>query len=305
MISVVITTCKRDPSIVNRAIESVLSQTFTNWELIVVDDSPSFYPRRTEIKRMVEGLSRYNVRYIAHDQNFGACKARNTGLSEAQGEYIAYLDDDDEWVSTKLEKQIKKFEQSSKNTALIYCGYLTKFPTGGYKTVSLCLQRGKVFDQLILKNFIGGTYFPLIKTEALHEIKGFDERMQSAQDFDVWLRLASKYEVDYVNEPLVIYHICHGEQISGNPVRKLNGLRCLYQKNQNYLDSQPAAYHISRLNLANYEAWNGNLKNAFKLFLQAIKTKPLAIMSHCKLMHSMILLFCKHYRKNSMLVTKR
>ena len=97
LVTVVITTYKRPPEIVNRAIQSVLMQTYPHIELIVVDDSPADYELREETARLVTGIGG-NTRYIQHEKNLGACAARNTGLKHANGVYIAFLDDDDEWL---------------------------------------------------------------------------------------------------------------------------------------------------------------------------------------------------------------
>ena len=151
----------------------------------------------------------------------GACVARNTGLQEARGEYIAYLDDDDEWLPEKLEKQLKIMGKTG--VALVYCGCLKiNDETRVYLKDSVSPQyyRGYIFDELIKKNFIESTSFPLLRTECLRKIGGFDPLMQSAQDYDVWLRIAKEYEVDYVKEPLVLYHIHPDERISTNPQKK-------------------------------------------------------------------------------------
>ena len=83
-----------------------------------------------------------------------------------------------------------------------------------------------------MENFIGSTSFPLIRKSCLEEIGGFDVLMQSAQDYDVWLRLSDKYSIDYFDEELGIYHV-HGEkQITKNPDKKIAGLERLNEKKQ-------------------------------------------------------------------------
>ena len=124
MISVIITTYKRTPDIVLRAVSSVVAQTFGDWELIIVDDSPETWEIRPQIRLAVEKIANEDLRikYIPHDKNSGACAARNTGIMHAKGEYIAFLDDDDEWVPEKLEKQLDILQKSGDNVALVYCG---------------------------------------------------------------------------------------------------------------------------------------------------------------------------------------
>ena len=126
MILAAITTCKRPPEMLNRAIKSVLCQTLRDWHLLIVDDSPQDYELRDEVKRMADDLCEKDERitYIQHDKNYGSSRARNTALNFAlknNYEFIAYLDDDDEWLPDKLEKQFKKFQECGENTALVYC----------------------------------------------------------------------------------------------------------------------------------------------------------------------------------------
>ena len=99
-ISVIIPTYNR-VNLLNRAINSVLRQTFSDFEVIVVDDSSE-----DDTKAVVETLKDPRIRYICHDENRGAAAARNTGIRVSRGEHIAFLDSDDEWLSKKLELQI-------------------------------------------------------------------------------------------------------------------------------------------------------------------------------------------------------
>ena len=105
-VSVVITTYKR-PGKLGRAIKSVLDQSLEDWELIIVDDNNGDSPFRAETEAfMATYLGDSRIRYIKHEKNSGAPAARNTGIKAAVGTYIALLDDDDEFESTKLEKQL-------------------------------------------------------------------------------------------------------------------------------------------------------------------------------------------------------
>ena len=126
MILAAITTCRREPAMVERALRSVIAQTCQEWECVVVDDSPAEYELRDEVRKMVEGYAAQDgrIRYVPHDKNYGAQRARNTALGIAVDggyEFIAYLDDDDEWLPEKLEKQLARFSECGEDTALVYC----------------------------------------------------------------------------------------------------------------------------------------------------------------------------------------
>lgn len=275
MVSVVITTCKREPDILRRAMDSVLCQTWSDWELIVVDDSPQDFALRDEVRQTVEKVRQTaadhsRIHYIAHEVNRGACAARNTGLAAASGEFIAYLDDDDEWLPQKLALQVRKALEAGPDVALIYCGSFVK--TDGTDRVvqkKREYRRGCIYDSLILENYIGSTSFPLMRTECLRAIGGFDTSMQSAQDADVWLRLAARYEIDYVEEPLVYYHMHGGEQITTDIGKKIAGLESLNEKNQTYLREHPQAYWIRNMKLARAYARGGATGKALYIWGRA------------------------------------
>jgi len=106
LITAIIPTYKRPFKLLERALRSVLAQTYRNIEVVVVDDSPSTYQGRAEIAANIHLDDR--VTYIQHDAQKGACAARNTGLAHANGKYIAFLDDDDEWLPEKIELQYRR-----------------------------------------------------------------------------------------------------------------------------------------------------------------------------------------------------
>lgn len=283
MISTVITTYKREKEIVERAMKSILAQTYTDWELIVVDDSPASFTHRNEVKNMVLNYANEDsrIRYYAHSQNLGACAARNTGLQASKGEYIAFLDDDDEWVPEKLQKQIEHFKTCSLDTALVYCGALycnvDSHQTFVHKTTFL---RGNVFDDLIVKNFVGGTSFPLIRTAFLKEIGGFDVKMAASQDLDVWLRLSEKYKVDYVEDPLVIYYIHNGERITASPKKRIAGISRKIEKHKKYFENHSKQHGICMMELAVLYAIDNNLTEAIRIWQQAFAISPFSIKSN-------------------------
>lgn len=287
MVSVVITTCGRKPDILRRAVDSVLCQTYSDWELIVVDDSPREYALRDAVRQMVEEAGERSknrrVRYIAHEVNKGACAARNTGLAAAGGEFIAYLDDDDEWLPEKLEIQVGKALEAGSDVALIYCGSFVRVE--GSEEIFLKKRqyhRGHIFDSLILENYIGSTSFPLMRTECLREIGGFDVSMQSAQDADVWLRLAARYRIDYVETPLVYYHKHGGERITTNVAKKISGMERMNEKNQEYLAEHPYAFCIRNMKLACMCAKGGELGRALCIWKKAAEKCPWKVMQNGK-----------------------
>ncbi len=291
MISSVITTYKREPNMVLRALDSIIHQTYRDIEIIVVDDSPNSYELRQEVKEAVLKRNEENpdisIKYIAHEKNMGGNAARNTGLKAAQGEYIAYLDDDDEWMPEKLEKQIKVLQDS--NVALVYCrSRIMKDDTGEITEREEKVFKGKVLKELLHRNFIGSTSYPLIRKACLETVGGFDPLMQSVQDYDVWLRLAEKYEIDFVNEPLVLYHIHGEERISTNINKRIKGTERLYKKFEKYFLEDRDLWHEWQLVFARKYAASGDIKKAIVLWGKCIKKCPGKVMLNIRYFYLII-----------------
>lgn len=291
MVSAIITTYKRESSMVLRALNSILQQTLKDIEVIIVDDSPADYPFRADVKEMVlqqrESHPDINIHYIQHEKNLGACAARNTGLGEASGEFIAYLDDDDEWLPEKLEKQIRLMDDP--DVALVYCGRYSKDDTTNkYVEEKTEYYRGDVFKTLLDHNFIGSTSFPLIRKDALEKIGCFDVLMKSAQDYDVWLRIAKDYRIDYIEEPLVIYHIHEGEQITSNPQKKIDGLVRLNEKCREYLQQDVDLWWRREIVITPFYAANGQRRKAISIWWKCATKHPSRIVGNLKALRAII-----------------
>lgn len=269
-VTAVITTHKREAAMVERALKSVIAQTHPNMEVIVVDDSPADFPQREAVAKMVKG---YGATYIAHETCQGACVARNTGLASATGEFIAFLDDDDIWKPEKIQRQLTAF--TDEDIALVYCNHEDVNETAGTHVLQIHdYHRGRIYEKLILKNFIGSTSFPLLRTSAVRAINGFDPLMQSAQDFDLWVRLAEKYSISYVEDSLVLYYIHAGDQISKNFKRKIAGMERINEKNAEYINRVRGARWIRNIRLAPMYAGDGQLGKALSIWFKMIWVCP-------------------------------
>lgn len=283
MILAAITTHKRPPEMVERAVKSVIAQTYTDWNLVVVDDSPADWELRDDVRKMVEGYGENDsrIRYVAHDRNYGAQRARNTALKIAcdEGfEFIAYLDDDDEWLPEKLSKQLEVFMSRGKDTALVYCGnYVIHCEDNTVTEYKREMFEGNVHSELLRGiNFIGSTSLPLIRASCLNEVGGFDEEMQSVQDYDAYIRLAEHYEVGYVNEKLVNYYFGHGEQqISVNMFAVIRGHERLIKKNELYLMQDKYAYWMNIKCLVIPYLIVREYRNFFTAWLKLVSLQPL------------------------------
>jgi glycosyltransferase involved in cell wall biosynthesis len=181
-------------------LDSVYAQTFRDFEVVVVDDGSD--DNTAEVLAACER----GVRYIRKD-NGGENSARNAGVREARGRYVAFVDADDFWMAEKLEQQIKVLEVDSDRAwvysdALIYEDDVAAIVGRiGRKTT---LHSGDILEKLILSNFIAMST-SVVRRSAFDAVGAFDESLRQGGDWDMWLRLAAKYSAFVVDQPLTVY----------------------------------------------------------------------------------------------------
>lgn len=183
----------------SEAIESVFAQTFTDFELIIVDDGST--DDTAAVVR--EYLSDPRVCYI-YQKNRGPSAARNTGIRLARGKYIALLDGDDVWMPLKLKKQIQLFEEAE-DVVLIYC-MVEHIDEIGNKLLHISWphKMGATYKDLMYMPWVvGSSSSVLIKKSTFDEVGVFDESMTSVEDTDMWIRILRHHKCAYVNEVLV------------------------------------------------------------------------------------------------------
>lgn len=191
------------------AIESALGQTYRNVEVLVVDDG-STDGTRDVVERLLEDR---RLRYIVQ-RNGGQASAKNRGVREARARFIAFLDADDIWVREKLETQIPLFLRSA-TLGVVYSRVAYIDEAGRDLGIAdNALFRGRVSGPLLVRNFIGfGT--SVVRSECFERLGGFDESIRMGIDYDLWLRLSTQYEFDFVDRPFLRYRVWPG-QMSGN-----------------------------------------------------------------------------------------
>lgn len=188
---------------IGQAIQSVVDQTFLDWELIVVDDGSD---DETEmIVRRFVGDPR--IRYH-RQENQGQPKAKNTGIRLSRGRFIAFLDADDAWMPDKLAKQLPLFENDP-DLGVAYTGVSLMDEDGiSIGQLPLRMVRGRILE-IAIKRTIPPFSSSIVRREIFDDIGYFDEELPLAIDFDLWLRAATKYRFDYVDEPLLLYRSGH------------------------------------------------------------------------------------------------
>ncbi len=205
MISVIIPTYNRDATI-QRAIDSVLGQSFNDFELIVIDDGSTDKTQKI--------LKSYNHHIVAvRQENKGVSSARNRGIKIAKGEWIALLDSDDAWKKNKLQKQMdfidadKKIKICQTDEVWIRDGKQVN-PGHKHKKVS-----GWIFESCLPLCLVSPSAV-MIKQEVFEKIGPFDENMPACEDYDLWLRCALYYPIYLLEDKLTIKYGGHEDQLS-------------------------------------------------------------------------------------------
>ncbi|WP_424002628.1 glycosyltransferase family 2 protein [Haloarcula salina] len=227
-VSVVVTTYER-PELCKRALRSVAAQTYEPDEIVVVEDASE-----SGIEDWLEA-ELPDATYVRHDTNRGLAATRNTGLSVASGDYVAYLDDDDEWLPARLKRQIATLEglsdEERRDVGAVNCGVERRNPAGETLSIALPDNEG---DLAVSIRDLGASTYPstfLFRRAALETVGGFDESLPSSIDHDIWMELAvAGFEVRRVMEPLVITYISPREQMTGDTAERISGVRQYLEK---------------------------------------------------------------------------
>jgi glycosyltransferase involved in cell wall biosynthesis len=203
LISVVIPVLNRSELLV-RALESVFNQTYRNFEVLVVDD------HSTEDISIV--CQSYNVTYLKSSGS-GVSAARNTGIHFAKGDWIAFLDSDDEWSTDKLQKQIA-YVQKNSELRFVYTGEIwLRLQKKVQQSAQQRKYGGRIFSECAERCFIAPSSVLLHKS-LLKEVGPFDESFPVCEDFDLWLRIAAQENIGFLEETLIVKHGGHADQLS-------------------------------------------------------------------------------------------
>ncbi|MBD2464448.1 glycosyltransferase [Oscillatoria sp. FACHB-1407] len=200
LISVVLPVYNGEKTI-QRTIESVLKQTFSDFELLIINDGSS--DRTVEI---VTQINDPRIRLFSYP-NSGVSASRNRGIAQATGEFISFIDADDLWTPDKLAAQLNAL-QTHPDAAVAYSwtDWIDEsdrpLRPAGRSTAS-----GKVYEKLLLRDFIESGSNVLIRRQALEIVGTFDETLPPTEDWDLWLRLAAQYEFVVVPSPQILYRV--------------------------------------------------------------------------------------------------
>lgn len=268
LVTAIITTHRRPINVLRRAIESVLHQTYTNIEIVVVNDDPS-YEGNNEIVEYIKSLRNQHIYYFINDAKPGACASRNIGIKNSNGSIIALLDDDDAWHETKIEEMLPLF---TKDVGLVFCDYDNIKNGEVVPRKKLPVYIDGAFDHLLYANFIGGCSVPIIKKECFDKSGLFDEEMPSCQDIDMWLRIVHDYKIAYIDKQLVHYYISD-TSITSSYKRRVQGWIRLLKKFEKYFNKQKEAKKQWQKNIITVLMTYGEIKQAHTYYFDFYRNR--------------------------------
>lgn len=277
MISIITPTYNRE-HLLPRMINSVLNQTYPDWELLIMDDGSE-----DETEMMVNSFGDSRIKYF-FGQNSGAGDKRNKGVKKARGEYIIFLDSDDEVKETWLETMTEPL--NGRNNIIVTCGW-EKYDFSGTLVESGAPQDlGKMFNNLIL-NFLSGCM--LYTKHSFINAGGYDIELQSGQHTELLIRLISVWEeegytIETCYEPLVKIHLHKGERIRHNHLGLYQGTKRILEKHTQLFLKNPDVHHNYLSVVAVNALRTGRISEGKDFLYKAIKIKPWAVKNVLRLM---------------------
>lgn len=249
-ITAAITTYKREWETINRALWSIRCQSYPPYEILLIDDN---HPGTEYTSAIKEGLKEYpEVTYVSIGKNSGVAGARNLAIERAGGEFIAFLDDDDEWSWDKLETQAATLKEHPDAALIFTLGINYEDDTGKQSPVwqsGVFLEHPSYIDEL-KHDRVGSTSCPMICLDVVRELGGFPIQ-PAVEDYALWLKIIKNHPVYGVNESLFVRHMDSGEHISTNHKNTYTGYRMIFEEHRDAYKKDKSArrwimYNIMR-----------------------------------------------------------
>jgi len=282
----VVVSCYNYGKYLSGCLDSILCQTYQNFEILVVNDGST--DNTEEIIKPY--LKNNKVKYYKQN-NSGQTVTKNNGIKYSTGEYIAFLDADDIWDKTKLEKQVGLF--SEKETGVVYSRM--NFIDEEGKPVNssddnkyLFPKSGNVTSKLFFDNFIPFSS-SIVRRECFEKCGCFDESLKMGIDWDLWLRFSVDYRFSYVDEPLLIYRVGHSGQMSKNLEERQ---RCSDRIMNKFVEQNPCVLSKSTIkkawaytygNRGNY-FYNSDARRSVEFYLLSIREWPIQFVAYKNLL---------------------
>ncbi|TSC79475.1 MAG: glycosyltransferase [Parcubacteria group bacterium Gr01-1014_29] len=270
-ISIVLPTYNR-AYIMGRAIESVRTQTHSDWELIVVDDGST-----DNTREVVASFQDPRIQYIKHKTNQGLAASRNSGIRASCGAYIANLDSDDVWLPHMLEHTLAAFQNAPTNVLVVYSMCERKLADG---RVALLPEvdgprNGDLHNLFLTVNVIGMP-FALVKKELFEKAGWFDESIPALQDWEFWIRASQHTHFKFIPEILMKSYVLE-DSIANNKSKRLRGRELIFQKHEHLFQTLPDVYARHAFTIGHTYSLNGDLAPAISYLGKAWRAHPSTI----------------------------
>lgn len=198
-VSVVIPSYKGSDNVC-RSVDSVLNQTYENIEIIVVDDNGRGTEEQLKTENVLkEYIDSGKIKYLTHEVNINGAAARNTGVKASSGEFIAFLDDDDEFRPHNIENHIKKFENLSEDYGITYCAKCLMHRDGRQEIITPKYEGDILFDFMCSRVRMGSSFL-MVRKSVFEAVNGFDETFRRHQDWEFIARILTKYKAALIRE---------------------------------------------------------------------------------------------------------
>ena len=267
-ISIIVPTRNR-AKLIPRAINSILRQTYKNFEIIIVDGHST-----DNTKAVIDSYHDPRIRYFLQEIPKNGAQATNEGIAKAKGKYIAFLDDDDEWLPEKLAKQVSLINSLPEEYGMVYC-WMDYFNGEGHIIHQTHpILRGNIFEKVLLTESIGGTPTYLVRKAVIDAVGGFDTNLVYGDDGEFIRRIAKYYKVEFVPEVLAKVYVDHGfkrqtDMDSATYREAINSRLYLLEKYKQDFDRRPGAKSVVYAIIAGYYA---TLKEPVNFFRYVIRS---------------------------------
>lgn len=238
------------PHRLGAALASILSQTYERLDVVVVDDA-SLMPVDETIRTVAGDDPR--VRLIHLDANSGAAAARNAGLDHVHGDFVAFLDDDDRWHPSKVERQVS-FLEAHPDVGFVSCEYFLVRDGRSMTPVRFRGARTFTAQQLLWANFIGSFSLVMARRSSLGDELRVDEAFWSVEDWDLWLRCARRAQPGVIPEPLVDYVVHHEKRLTDTDIKR-RGLRQFAEKHGDAMSASCRAFNRAHQKMDTSSGW--------------------------------------------------
>jgi glycosyltransferase involved in cell wall biosynthesis len=267
-VSVIIPTCDR-AEFLRFAITSVLNQTFQDFVIVIVNDASKDHTRE-----VIANFNDARIKVIHNRVSKGAAGARNVAIINTNSEYIAFLDDDDEWLPEKLKTQTYLLDNSPPHVGGVCTGCFTIEKASG-RVLSIDNPEA---SNLYKGNFIT-TSSVLLRRECFEKCGLFDENMPASSDYDMWIRISKNFSFKVIKNTLVNYYI-HEKSLTFHYEKKARALEILFEKHDDFFRKDYREYSRQYLSLGVLYCYQGELQRGRKAFSKAIRMNPFGIRNY-------------------------